>query len=356
LIYQNNSFHKTQNTTNNSGDKVIKLPLEEILYKIKEKTSLSDHEINQKIDDKLVQLSGLISKHGAAHIIANELGVNLFEAVSGQLQINRLLPGMRNIETKGKVQRIFEVREFQSKTRTGKVGSIMLGDETGTIRIVFWNNQADLISQLKENDVLSLSDGYVRENLGRKEIHLNDRSKIFINPEGITIGEIKKFTSTRKKIAELREQDENIEILGTIVQVFDLRFFEVCPTCNKRARQHQDGFLCEEHQKVTPNYSYVMNLILDDGSLPDGTIRVVLFRNQAERLLGKTPQELLVYKDSATSFDETKNSLLGTIVKFIGKVNKNQMMDRIEFVSQLVFPNPNPEDEIKRLEKEIAAQ
>ena len=71
---------------------MIKLPLEEIIYKIKEKTSLSDHDINQKIDDKLVQLSGLISRHGAAHIIANELGVNLFEAVTGTLQINRLLP------------------------------------------------------------------------------------------------------------------------------------------------------------------------------------------------------------------------------------------------------------------------
>lgn len=334
---------------------MIQIPLQEIIYKIKEKTALSEDEINQKIDDKLVQLSGLISKQGAGHIIANELKVNLFENLAGELQIKNLLPGMRNIETKGRVQRIFEVRDFQSKNRAGKVGSIMIGDETGTIKVVFWHSKADFISQLKENDVLSLTDGYVRENLGRKEIHLNDRSKILINPAGVTIGEVKKFTSIRKKITELKENDTDIEILGTIVQVFDIRFFEVCPQCNKRARAYQDGFLCEEHQKVTPAYSYVLNLVLDDGSLPDGNIRVVLFRQQAQRLIGKTNEEILIYKDAITTFEEVKNQLLGTIVKFIGKVNKNQMMDRVEFVSQLVFPNPDPEDEIKRLEKEIAA-
>ena len=35
-----------------------------------------------------------------------------------------------------------------------------------------------------------------------------------------------------------------------------------------------------------------------------------------------------------------------------GRHNKNMMMDRIEFVAQVVSPNPDPEQEIKRLEAE----
>ena len=54
---------------------MFKLPLQDIINKIKEKTELSEAEINSKINQKLDQLSGLISKEGAAHIIANELGV-----------------------------------------------------------------------------------------------------------------------------------------------------------------------------------------------------------------------------------------------------------------------------------------
>jgi hypothetical protein len=336
--------------------RLIQIPIEEVIYKIKEKAGISEDDINVRIEDKLTQLSGLISRNGAAHIIANELNVNLFESMTGEMQIKKLLAGMRNIETKGRVQRVFEVKEFQSQTRSGKVGSFVLGDETGTIRIVLWNDQADLLAKLKENDIVKLKDGYVRENSGRKEVHLNDRSTIEINPEGVEVGEVKQFSSTRKKITELDSEQNDVELLGTIVQVFDLRFFEVCPQCNKRARQHQDGFMCEEHQKVTPEYSYVMNVVLDDGSAPNGTIRIVLFRNQVERLLQKNHEEILVYKEEQTNFDSVKNELLGTIVKLVGRVTKNQMMDRLEFVSQLVFVNPDPEEEIKRLSEEVDTQ
>ena len=34
----------------------------------------------------------------------------------------------------------------------------------------------------------------------------------------------------------------------------------------------------------------------------------------------------------------------------MGRVNKNVMFDRVEFVAQLVFADPDPEEEIKRLE------
>jgi len=46
-----------------------------------------------------------------------------------------------------------------------------------------------------------------------------------------------------------------------------------------------------------------------------------------------------------------KNDLLGNIIKVIGRASKNEVFNRIEFVPSMVFPNPNPEEELKRLEK-----
>ena len=54
---------------------MIKIPFEEMISKVQEKSKLGEAEIRLKIDQKLTQLSGLISKEGALHIIANELGV-----------------------------------------------------------------------------------------------------------------------------------------------------------------------------------------------------------------------------------------------------------------------------------------
>lgn len=322
---------------------MIHMPLSQILDKIKENTKLTDDEINSKIKAKLDQLSGLISREGAAHIIANELGVKLFENVSGRLQIKNILTGMRSVEVVGKVQQVFDINEFQRGEGTSKVGSFILGDETGTIRVVLWGAQADNLKRFGPEMVVKVQGGYVRENNGRKEIHLNERGNLMVSPAGEAVGEVKKYSSKRKRISELSENDSDVELLGTIVQVYDIRFYEVCPKCNKRARQREDGFYCDQHKKIIPAYSYVFNLILDDGS---DNIRAVFFKKQAERLLEKTQEEMLQYRQFPEKFEEAKHDLLGKMVKAVGRVNKNENFDRIEFVSQLVFPNPSPEEEI----------
>jgi len=307
---------------------MIKIPLADIITKIKEKSNLGEEEINQKIQEKMDQLSGLISKEGAAHIIANELGIKVLEETSGKLQIKNILAGMRDVETLGKIQRISNITEFQRKDGTpGKVGNIMIADETGSIRVVFWGDQTDKIKDVKEDDIVKVEATYARENNGRVELHLNEKSNIIINPDGATIGKVKTFTSNRRKISELSENEQNVELLGTIVQVFEPRFYEVCPECNRRARQRDNGFYCDTHEKVDPAFSYVLNAVIDDGT---ETIRAVFFSKQAENLLEMDKEHILKYKDSPETFEEVKNHLLGKIIKVVGRVNKNDMFDRLD--------------------------
>src|SRR3989344_9675236 len=329
---------------------MIKIPYEEIILKINEKTNMSVAEIEDRIEKKLKQLSGLISKEGAAHIVANELGVKIFEPLSGKLQIKNILSGMRSVETVGKVLQVSDTREFMKNDSVSKVASMLIGDETGTIRVVMWGSQADNAAALGSNDIVKIIGGYVRDNNGRKEIHLNDRSQLLINPKGEIINDVNiEFkTRNRKEIKELNENDNEAELLGTIVQIFDLKFYEICPRCSKRAKPSTDFFVCNEHGNVIPAYSYVLNAVLDDGT---ETIRCVFFRNQLERLLNMNQEQLLKFKSEPADFEAVKNNLLGTIVKLNGRANKNSMFNRLEFVVSGVDTNPNPEEELKRLQQ-----
>jgi len=207
---------------------MINIPYEQVVEKIKE-NGLSEEEINSKVKAKMDQLSGLISKEGAAHIIANELGIKLVEKTSGRLKVKNILTGMRNVELVGKVQQVYEVREFQTETRSGKVGSMMIGDDTGIIRVVLWGSQADKLKDITVGDVIKVESGYVKDNNNRKEVHLGDRGTLSINPEGESVGEIKIPEPNRKSIVDLKEGDIDTEVMGTIVQVYDIRFFELCP-------------------------------------------------------------------------------------------------------------------------------
>ncbi|HJN56345.1 MAG: DUF2240 family protein [Candidatus Woesearchaeota archaeon] len=332
---------------------MIKIPYEQIIERIKKEADISETELNEKIDSKMKQLSGLISKEGAAHIVANELGIKLFDSVSGKLQIKNILVGLRNVETVGKVMQKYELREFTTNNRQGKVASLVIGDETGTIRVAMWGDQADNINNIQEGNIIKIVGGYVRENNGRKELHLNERSQLILNPPGESIGEVKQTTvqssAERKSINQLTESDGNVELLGTIVQAFEPKFFEVCPECSKRAKNVEGDFMCDVHNKVEPDFSYVMNIVLDDGT---DTIRAVFFRNSMEKLLNSNKEKVLEYRESPEKFEEAKTELLGNIIKVDGRIKKNLFFDKIEIVANDVFLNPDPEDEIKKLNEE----
>ncbi|HHE36734.1 MAG TPA: hypothetical protein ENL16_02870 [Candidatus Woesearchaeota archaeon] len=330
---------------------MINMPLDQIKERISQKTGLSEDEINQKIKAKLKQLPGLISEQGAAHIVANELKVKLFD-IGEKLQIKNILSGMRNVDVVGKVLQKYELREFKTEKHAGKVANMLIGDDTGVIRVVLWHKQAELINQLKEGDIVKIRGGYVRDNQGRKEIHLSELSKLIINPPGVNV-EVKPYeppVAVRKSIADIKEDDVNVEILATIVQVFDINFFEVCPQCNKRVRLRDEGFLCPTHGKIEPEYNYVLNIYLDDGS---DNIRTVFWRQQVEQLLSMDKSQIMVFKDDPSKFEPIKTELLGNIIKVIGRANKNQTFDRIELVVNQVDKSPDPDEEIKKLKEEV---
>jgi replication factor A1 len=325
---------------------VINIPLDTIKEKIREKSGLSNEEIDNRIKKKLDQLSGLISKEGAAHIVANELGVKLQEA-AGPVKIKQIIAGMKNIETVGRTIKKYDIREFSTEKRSGKIAKFLIGDETGTTLIVLWNDKADLLNSFNEGDHVKLNGATARDNNGRVELHLTDMSSIEVNPQGVLItvsGQQQRPAADRKKISELTETDTNVEILGTIVQIFDLKFFKISADTGKKMKEDEPG-----------NYTYgcVLNLFIDDGT---DNIRTVLWKNQITNLLGIDEQQLLLLRENPELFEQKKTDLLGMIVKIIGRVSKNTLFNRLELVANLVFKDVNPEDELKNIKQPEKAQ
>lgn len=322
---------------------MIRMPLQDMIKRITEHTGMSEADILKKVDEKCAALSGLISKEGAAHIIANELGVKLLQN-SGK--IKDLLVGMRNADVLGKVTQIYETREFQRADGTaGKVGSFLVGDDTGIIRIVAWGKQADTLKDITQGMSIKITNGTVRENQrGYKELHLNDQSTINLNAQGAP-EVLVKSAPIRKNLKDLAESEEITEIMGTIVQVFDPKFFEICPQCSSRLKEVEGHFTCEEHGAVKADYSYLVNVFLDDGT---DNMRIVLFRNQAEKLLSKTKEHMIAYKQEPHTFEHMKTELLGEQYKFTGRAKKNTFFNRVEFIANTV-EKAKAEEELAKL-------
>ncbi len=332
---------------------MMSLSYNEIVKKISDEKGLSEEQITTKIKEKLSKFSDLISKEGAAHILANELGVKIFEdARKRTIQIGKLLAGMRNISVVGKVVKMYEVRSYKTK-REGKVASLMLGDSTGTIRVVLWDvNHISEIENgnLKEGTIMKIDNVYMKDNNGFNEIHVGSASKLTLNPEGETVDVINKqmnVQSSFKHIKDLQENDNNVMIRGTVVQAFEPRFYQTCSVCNKKANAKDDGYYCDEHGKVQETWVPIMNVFLDDGT---DNIRVVAFRDQASQILKMSMDEILGMRSNPEKFEASKNNILGSQFSVSGRVSKNEMFGRIEFVARNVEVL-NPE----KLAEEMAA-
>lgn len=288
-----------------------------LIERISKASGVDIPEIERRVEAKKAKLSGLISKEGAAQIIAAELGVS-FE--NQNLKICELMSGMKKANIYGKIINIFPVREFNKNGREGKVANFILADETGNTRVVLWDtNHIDLIEseRIKTGDVVEIKNASVRDS----EIHLSGFSELKKSEKKIE--EVKTERKSVEESLDKARQGQNINARGIVVQLFQPRFYYVCPNCGKKASQEENIFTCAEHGEVKPKERAILNFVLDDGT---ETMRVVLFSEQIKSLI---PEEDLKDEGKALNF---KEEFLGTEVTVTGVVKRNQLFNNLEIV------------------------
>jgi len=304
------------------------MDLEDIIKKIREKNNLTDEEINMKILEKQRELSNLVSKEGAAYIIAKELGLDIFPKTKRRLEIKNVVPKLRNLNLTARIVKIFEPKEFKRKDKIGKVANIILGDSSGTIRLSLWDQQTEIVEKLKSEMPVEIFGAYTRENgIGGVEIRLGSKGGIKILEES-EIPPLERVTQkeiTYKNIIGLEEGSMG-EIKAALVQLFETNvFYEICPECGTRVKKDGNNFRCDVHEEVEPKKTIVLSGIVDDGT---GNIRAVFFRDNALKLIGMDIDEALKIKDS---FFENLDVLGKEFIMF-GRVRRNKLFNRLEFV------------------------
>ena len=290
---------------------------EKILGKIAKFAGLEKDEIERKVEAKRAKLAGLISKEGAAQVVAAELGISFDNE---KLKIDELLPGMRKVNGVGKVINLFPVRTFTTKKgEEGKVANLIIADETSNIKMVLWDtNHIELIEKGKivEGSVIEISNASMRDN----EIHLGSFSEFKLSNEVLENVKTEKVVK-EKKIFDFRVGDSS-KVRAFIVQAFEPKFFNVCSECKKKVIPEGENFVCNEHGKVAPEKRALINIVLDDGT---ESIRSVIFHENISKL-GITELE------NPERLTNQKEDLLGKEMIFSGNIRNNKFFNNSEFI------------------------
>lgn len=307
---------------------------EMLVERIARSAKLDLKEVEKRVEEKKAKLSGLISREGAAQIIAAELGISFEDQ---DVKIKEILPGMKRVNFVGRVVSIFPVREYEKNGRSGKVANFIVADNTGSVRVVLWDmKHIELIEnqKIKVDTVVEIKNASSRES----EVHLSGFSELNLSKQDIK--EVKVTSSVSKVTLEEAKQGQNVSVRGVVAQLFQPRFYSTCPECKKKVVQKEEQFICPEHGSVKPTERAILNFVLDDGT---ENMRIVLFSEQINALINEKDLKDL---EKSSSF---RDDFLGTEVYVTGPVKRNQLFNNLEIVANNV-EKAKVENLIKELE------
>jgi len=112
---------------------------------------VSEEEFREAVEGKVEQMGGLADEETAAMLIAHELADSEVSAVAD------IEPGMDEVKFLAKVVSVGEVRTFErDEGEDGRVVNVDAADESGSVRLAFWDEQAEAVAEgsLEEGDVL----------------------------------------------------------------------------------------------------------------------------------------------------------------------------------------------------------
>ena len=304
---------------------MIQASYEQLVERISRLSGLSVGEIKRKVEAKRAKLSGLISELGAAQVIAAELGISFDKQ---RFKIIDLLIGMKKIQVIGKILKTYPIRKYKKAEHEGEIGSFLFADDSSNIRAVLWDTKhIEMLKNntIKEGSVLEIKNADVRGTTVR-ELHLSSRAEIELSDKQIKAVERPEVLPL-KKISEVKS-GERISIRGTIMQVFQPNFFSVCPECAMRVNYENDKAVCMKHGIVVPRKRALISIVIDDGS---ENMRATAFNESITRLFKISETDLEKLQDSSFLINK-KQELLGTEMLFSGRVRRNVLFDRNEFV------------------------
>jgi replication factor A1 len=91
------------------------------------------------------------------------------------VKISELKSGQGNVDVQGTVKELGESRSFSKFGRNLTVSNAILEDDSGSVKLSLWNDDAN---RFKEGDVIKITNGYVNEFKGEKQLTSGKFGKI----------------------------------------------------------------------------------------------------------------------------------------------------------------------------------
>ena len=220
----------------------------EEVYEEDVEADVSEEEFREAVEAKVEQMGGLADEETAAMLIAHELSEGEVNAVAD------IESGMEEVKFLAKVMAVGDLRTFErdGEDADGRVINVEVADETGHVRLAFWDEQAADIDDgaLDVGEVLRIKgrpkEGYNGLEVSVDKAEPDDDATIDIEPgDGSTI-------------ESLTMGQSDVTLRGLVLGTDSIRTFD-----------RDDG-----------SEGRVANLTLGDET---GRVRVTLWDDQADR-------------------------------------------------------------------------
>ncbi|WJI09565.1 replication protein A [Methanobacterium sp. CWC-01] len=198
--------------------------------KIKDKISYEDFLKKMEIRAQDYEGVSFMSELDLARVIVGEYIEEKNEPLiqeSKDHKISELEAGQHNLTIVGRVMKMSNIKKFTSrKGKEGRLANIILADDTGSMRMVFWTENIKLLTKndIREGDVIKLKGVEIKQGYREDEAHLNARSELKKLPS-------EEFTYLPSPITEITrlcdvQGDMEVNVIARIIRIPRIRTFD----------------------------------------------------------------------------------------------------------------------------------
>ena len=229
----------------------------------------------------------------------------------------------------GRVIELNDIRNFdRDNGDTGSVRNIEIADDTGSIRVVLWDDDAKMDLEIGQplklqNPRLSLDmDNRLQATVSGGTTVLDPSEKEL--EELPSQEELMESIFVEKPIESLLEDDTNVHITARIKEVFPERILlKKCPNCRENVEETEDEYICDScgHTFDEPDYTLMIPTRVEDDT---GEISVTFFGNLAEELIGMDKEEIISLIHDGYGIEDKLEDLVGVTIEIIANVSFNE--------------------------------
>lgn len=194
---------------------------------------VSRDKLLKRLEEERRKSEGLISDEVLLRMVAAEFGIEIsHEAFTPSTPlIASLVPGLNDVTVVGRVIAVFPAKISDKKNKRVRFARMLVTDKSGTIRVVLWNDKAELADsdKIRVGQIVRFSHGYTKEGrLGHVELHIGEKGEVDINPQEAKDEDYPTIEELSTKIGEITSAFKNkkVNLIGELREIFQESTFE----------------------------------------------------------------------------------------------------------------------------------